>query len=518
MAELEEAVLDVQRLVSKLIKGKQPAEPEIQHIPSFASLHPQTTIQHTCNAQASLEIMEGIKSMTNTISSMASQMATMQATISKMEKQLSGKNIQTITPPMTQQLSQPPQQPSHTFIPRTPTPRAQTPRPQTPIPLTPVQNPSSTITNNKTNTKRKGRSELYVDQFGNTCNADLSVGANWFIRAVQTAPDIQIHYWCNVINAGNWGYLNEKGFPSRCLPDLEISCKRNFILLSIMRAFNSQSGCHRFLIPPNNRTDTTDTHEMCNFYTWTFFSGIGETPPIRRGRITPAYYPGWTPEHVKILLDQRSQRGQPQQKPKTVSFAQAVSQNQPTNQNQPMNLNQPMGAQPFFTPTPLPPAPISNGAEYVAAFNNSETFFEDIHRSLNPPQIMTTIPKGGATFTSAAAGQNRPSKPTAPINLKTKRPTFQHRQIYTLCFSREAPWKGVQTPAHIVVDKINVACEKMYKIKAILARWTEKNNLTVTFTNESKDKDIENAAKTIINILAQGYTHACLPNQQYGTS
>ena len=126
MAELEEAVLEVQKLVSNLVKGKQP---EIQPIPTFTSLHPQTTIQHTCNAQASPEIMEGIKTMTNTINSMASQMATMQTTISKMEKQLSGKNIQTITPPMTQQ---PSQQVSQTFTPRAPTPRAQTPRPQTP--------------------------------------------------------------------------------------------------------------------------------------------------------------------------------------------------------------------------------------------------------------------------------------------------------------------------------------------------------------------------------------------------
>ena len=100
MAELEEAVREVQKLVLNLVKGKQP---ETQQIPSFASLHPQTTIQHMCNAQASPEIMEGIKTMTNTINSMASQMATMQSTISKMEKQLSGKNIQTITPPMTQQ-------------------------------------------------------------------------------------------------------------------------------------------------------------------------------------------------------------------------------------------------------------------------------------------------------------------------------------------------------------------------------------------------------------------------------
>ena len=181
---------------------------------------------------------------------------------------------------------------------------------------------------------------------------------------------------------------------------------------------------------------------------------------------------------------------QTQQKPKTVSFAQAVSQNNPHSNNTPM------GAQPFFTPMPLSPTPQSNGAEFAAAFNNSETFFEDLYGSINPPQITTTVPKGGATFAAAATGQNRPNKPTVPTNPKNKRPAFQHRQIYTLRFSRESPWKGVQTPVHIVVDKI----------EAILARWTEKNNLTVTFTNESKDKDINNAAKTIINLLAQGYT------------
>ena len=270
-----------------------------------------------------------------------------------------------------------------------------------------------------------------------------------------------------------------------------------------MRAFDSNSGCHKFLTPPHNPINTTDTNEMCNFYSWTFFSSIGENPLTHKGRITPAYYPGWNPDQVKTLLDPRSKMGkiQAQQKQKTVSFAQAVSQNKP-NPN-----NAPMGAQPFFTPTPLPPAPQSNGAEYATAFNNSKTFFEDIYGSINPPQITTTTPKGGATFAAAASGQNRPNNPTVPTNPKTKRPAFQHRQIYTLRFSRESPWKGVQTPAHIVVDKINVACEKSYKIKAILARWTKKNNLTVTFTNESKDKDIDNAAKTIIDLLAQGCTH-----------
>ena len=141
MAELEEAVLEIQKLVSNLVKGKQP---ELQQIPTFASLHPQTTIQHTCNAQASPEIMEGIKTMTNTINSMASQMATMQSTISKMEKQLSGKNVQTITSPMTQQQVQ------NTSVPRVPTPRIQTPRPPTP---NPIHNQPPPI---QTNTKLSG--------------------------------------------------------------------------------------------------------------------------------------------------------------------------------------------------------------------------------------------------------------------------------------------------------------------------------------------------------------------------
>jgi hypothetical protein len=38
-------------------------------------------------------------------------------------------------------------------------------------------------------------------------------------------------------------------------------------------------------------------------------------------------------------------------------------------------------------------------------------------------------------------------------------------------------------------------------IKAILSKWTIKNNLTVTFSKESLDKDIDNAATSILHIL-----------------
>ena len=54
----------------------------------------------------------------------------------------------------------------NTFILRVPTPRAQTP--------TPIHNnqPPPIPMNTKPN-RRKGRSELYEDQFGNACNTDI---------------------------------------------------------------------------------------------------------------------------------------------------------------------------------------------------------------------------------------------------------------------------------------------------------------------------------------------------------
>ena len=93
-----------------------------------------------------------------------------------------------------------------------------------------------------------------------------------------------------------------------------------------MRAFDSFQGCHKFLVPPNHLVPTTDIDEMCNYYTFTFSSGSCP-PPTRRGRITPSYYPGWTPEEVKAKLDYNSKMRNPmtnpqlQNQPKTVSFA-----------------------------------------------------------------------------------------------------------------------------------------------------------------------------------------------------
>ena len=265
-AEIEKALLQQNKLIIELSKKKE-SDPTTQPIPSFASLHPQTVVSHTCNANAFPEILEGFKSMANTINSLAAQVASMRSSMDKMEKELLGKSIPIITSIQTQT-------PTHYTPQRTITPRPPTPRPTTPIPIQQQKTQPPQVNLNNKPKGAPGRPELYEDQAANAFITDLSQGANWFLEKAIKCPDDQIHSWARVISATNWGYLSENGFPLLCKPNLEIKCKRNFIILSIMRAFDSFQGCHKFLIPPNHPVTTTDVNEMCNFYTFTFSSGL----------------------------------------------------------------------------------------------------------------------------------------------------------------------------------------------------------------------------------------------------
>ena len=494
-AEIEKALLQQNKLIMELSTRKEPAQTKtIQPIPSFSLLHPQTVVSHTCNANASPEILEGFKSLTNTINSLAAQVASMRSSMDKMEKQLAGKLIPTISTTQTQgQIRHTPQ--------RTITPRPSTPRPTTPVQTLPAQNPSSAQSpppQTNPNGKPKGapgRPELYEDQAANAFIAELSQGANWFLERAIKCPDDQIHSWARVLSTTNWGYLSQNGFPLLCKPTLEVRCKRNFIILSIMRAFDSFQGCHKFLVPPNHPVPTTDVDKMCNYYTFTFSSGL-RPPTIRRGRITPSYYPGWTPEEVKAKLNHNAKMRNPktnpqlQNQPKTVSFA-SVAAGKTTN-NIPKVL-QKQNNQIDWS---------ADNGRIDSNYGTNEVFYEDLYGAGSD---LTSFTTNNANILAKNQSAHQAPKPSVPTNPRTKRPAFQNRQIYTLRFSRDAPWKGIQMPAHIVTDKINVACSKNYNIKAILAKWTEKNNLTVTFSNESKDADIAKAAKTIMDTLAPGH-------------
>ena len=262
-----------------------------------------------------------------------------------------------------------------------------------------------------------------------------------------------------------------------------------------MRAFDSFQGCHKFLVPPSYPVPTTDVDEMCNYYTFTFSSGL-RPPPTRRGRITPSYYPGWTPEEVKAKLDHNSKMQNPknnpqlQNQPKTVSFASALLGKKT---NEVPQVLQKQNPQLDWS---------ADNGRIDSDFGTNEVFYDDLYGGNSNLTPFTT---NNLNILAKNQSPHQAPTPTAPINPRTKRPAFQNRQIYTLRFSRDTPWKGIQMPAHIVTDKINVACSKNYNIKAILAKWTEKNNLTVTFSNDSKDIDIAKAAKTIMDTLAPGH-------------
>ena len=179
-----------------------------------------------------------------------------------------------------------------------------------------------------------------------------------------------------------------------------------------------------------------------------------------------------------------------QNQPKTVSFA-SVAAGKKTNDVP--NVLQKQNTQLDWS---------ADDGRIDSDFGSGEVFYEDLYGTNSN---LTSFTTNNLNIFAKNQSPHQAPKPTAPVNPRTKKPAFQNRQIYTLRFSRDAPWKGIQTLAHIVTDKINVACSKNYNIKAILARWTEKNNLTVTFSNESKDADIAKAAKTIMDTLAPGH-------------
>ena len=420
-AEIEKAILNQNKLIHELTKtveeSKKWKNPTVAPIPSYASLHPQTTIQHVCNGNSSPEILEGLKTMSNTIASLMSQIANMQSAMTKMEKQLNGKNVPTIstshtpahqTPPTTQRVPTP-----RVSTPRPPTPRVPTPRPQTPSPPN-QQQQAAQVPNNAKPKGAKGRPKLYVDQSVNAFGVELSLGENWFLTQAIQGHDNMIHSWARVISMGNWGYLSEKGFPLPCAPDLDVKCKRNFIILSIMRAFDLYQGCHKLLVPPEYPVRTTDIMDSCNFCTWTHYSGTGNRIPNRRGHITPSFYPGWIPEEVKAKIDFRSKMNNPKTnpnlqmpqtpqapQPKMVSFANIVVTG--TNQQQPTKPNIPEVLQPIQTTSQFIEEPTnSNGGEYGA-----KVYFEDQYGSLNPNPA--TFSHNNPTIIAISQSSHRPN-------------------------------------------------------------------------------------------------------------
>lgn len=182
-----------------------------------------------------------------------------------------------------------------------------------------------------------------------------------------------------------------------------------------MRAFDSFQGCHKFLIPPSHPVTTTNVNKMCNFYMFTFSSGLRE-PPVRRGRITPSYYPGWTPEEVKARLDHNSKMRNPKLNPsiqnqtKTVSFVSVAASKKPNNapftsQNQAQTID--------WT---------SDNGCINSDYGTDEVYFEDLYGTINPN--IATFTSNDPNMLARNQSVHQALKPIVPTNLRTKRPEF----------------------------------------------------------------------------------------------
>ena len=69
---------------------------------------------------------------------------------------------------------------------------------------------------------------------------------------------------------------------------------------------------------------------------------------------------------------------------------------------------------------------------------------------------------------------------------------------------KDKPAESEHLPGHIAAERINLSCTA-YNIKAILASWSQKGNLVLTFSDNSTDKNITNAAETIKKQVAPGW-------------
>ena len=68
----------------------------------------------------------------------------------------------------------------------------------------------------------------------------------------------------------------------------------------------------------------------------------------------------------------------------------------------------------------------------------------------------------------------------------------------------DKPSDSERLPGHMAAERINLSCAA-YNIKAILASWSQKGNLVLTFSENSTDKNISNAAETIKKQVAPGW-------------
>ncbi|KAF9779343.1 hypothetical protein BJ322DRAFT_1113699 [Thelephora terrestris] len=435
------------------------------------------------------------------IDSLATHMAAMQKSLSDMEKRLNSLH-NNLADPSSQNLN------IRTSAPSPPPTMANTPRPPTPkISTKPPYNPAT------------HKTELNDDQYITCFQSNLHEGFEWFVQNVWDLDNDHINWWARVVSLGRWGYINEKGFPTGIGWGVQTQRKHNFLYLSIQHAFGG-GNYNRFLLPPSSAITTTDETEICNQYNWqTFSRRLRFTDRPKVGPISINWAPGWTREEMVAKSNHYRQmlRNSNHAQSKAPSNYDLQTTGGPPQQQQTRQvrfngkLNIPDTSPPTASSSKIPsttPTNLSNplGAEFntnelfarVDLDNDSE-YYEDTHKDDNTAKPATR------SYASVSGTVNTPliSKNS---NLKFRPPAQDHRNIYVLKFPRDnKPTPGTQIPPPAVISKINTACKQAYNIKAMLAKWTQAGNLSVSFSPQSSIKSIDNASGTIIKELPPDY-------------
>ena len=88
---------------------------------------------------------------------------------------------------------------------------------------------------------------------------------------------------------------------------------------------------------------------------------------------------------------------------------------------------------------------------------------------------------------------------------------FQNRNTRVIRFPQGNRFNGHRLTPQQVVLRVNQIHNHL-PFKAILAKWTLKHNLTITFSKDSLDKDIDEAAQSIKQCLFPDNNHAIFGN------
>ena len=128
--------------------------------------------------------------------------------------------------------------------------------------------------------------------------------------------------------------------------------------------------------------------------------------------------------------------------------------------------------------------------------------------SSKPKQISFAAAAAATKPKITAPQQKYDNVPTTcfmtPMPKQSIKRTGNYGKRYMIKFHKdEKPNKGTEMPIQVVVSEINRTCSSL-NVKANSAEWTPALNLTIFFTHDSVDSQIEKARNTILGAIARG--------------